>query len=66
MVQRFRDNWSPFGKMLPGGSVIFERIAPMETVSEKVSPLENVVVFIIFFAIILGFCGGVIAVWMMR
>ena len=30
---------------------------------EKVAP-ENVVVFLIFFGVILGFCGGVIAVWM--
>lgn len=28
------------------------------------SPLENVAVFLVFFAVILGFCGGVIAVWM--
>ncbi len=38
----------------------------METVSEKESPLENAVVFLVFFAVVLGFCGGVIAVWMTR
>lgn len=39
----------------------------MATAYEKEShPLENVAVFIIFFGIILGFCGGVITVWMMN
>jgi len=38
----------------------------MESISEKDSPLENVLVYLIFFAVILGFCGGVIAVWMTR
>ena len=38
----------------------------MESISEKASPLENVLVYLIFFAVILGFCGGVIAVWMTR
>lgn len=37
----------------------------MATAYEKESPLENVAVFIVFFGIILGFCGGVIAVWTM-
>lgn len=38
----------------------------METVSHPngSSPLENVAVFLVFFAVVLGFCGGVIAVWM--
>ena len=36
----------------------------MKSISEKTSPLENVAVFLIFFGVILGFCGGVIAVWM--
>jgi hypothetical protein len=36
------------------------------TESARESPLENVVVFIVFFALILGFCGGVIGVWMIR
>lgn len=31
----------------------------------KESPLENVIVFIVSFAIILGFCGGVIGMWML-
>jgi hypothetical protein len=44
--------------------LFFERIAAMESISEKTSPLENVVVFLIFFGVILGFCGGVITVWM--
>ncbi len=38
----------------------------MESITEKASPLENVLVYLIFFAVILGFCGGVIAVWMTR
>ena len=50
--------------MMPSAPAIFERIAAMESISEKGSPLENVVVFLIFFGVILGFCGGVIAVWM--
>ncbi len=38
----------------------------MDSVSQHngSSPLENVAVFLVFFAVILGFCGGVIAVWM--
>ncbi len=38
----------------------------MGTVSQKESPLENVLVFLIFFALVLAFCGGVIAIWMTR
>ena len=38
----------------------------MATTYDKESPLENVAVFLIFFGVILGFCGGVIAVWMMN
>ncbi len=38
----------------------------MATTYDKASPLENVAVFLIFFGVILGFCGGVIAVWMMN
>ena len=38
----------------------------MATAYEKESPLENVAVFLIFFGVILGFCGGVIAVWMLN
>jgi hypothetical protein len=34
-----------------------------ETIKE--SPLENVIVFIVSFSIILGFCGGVIGMWML-
>ncbi len=30
------------------------------------SPLENVIVFIVSFALILGFCGGVIGMWMLE
>lgn len=30
------------------------------------SPLDNVVVFIVSFALILGICGGVIGVWMLK
>ena len=36
----------------------------MATTYDKESPLENVVVFLIFFAVILVFCGGIIAVWL--
>jgi len=46
--------------------IFFERFAAMATTYEKESPLENVAVFLIFFGVILGFCGGVIAVWMMN
>jgi hypothetical protein len=38
----------------------------MKNEAIKESPLENVVVFIVFFALILGFCGGVIGVWMIK
>jgi hypothetical protein len=38
----------------------------MATTYDKGSPLENVAVFLIFFGVILGFCGGVIAVWMVN
>jgi hypothetical protein len=38
----------------------------MKNEAVKESPLENVVVFIIFFALIIGFCGGVIGVSMMK
>jgi hypothetical protein len=55
---------SSFGKHDPSATAIFERIAAMESISEKTSPLENVAVFLIFFGVILGFCGGVITVWM--
>jgi hypothetical protein len=62
--RKIRQIVSPFGKHYPSATAIFERIAAMESISEKGSPLENVVVFLIFFGVILGFCGGVIAVWM--
>jgi hypothetical protein len=32
----------------------------------KESPLENVIVFIVSFAIIIGFCGGVIGMWLLK
>ncbi len=43
---------------------LFERIIVMETVYKKESPLENVVVFLSFFGVILVFCGGIIAFWL--
>ena len=52
-------------KIFDSGRVcFFGRIVAMATTYDKESPLENVVVFLIFFAVILVFCGGIIAIWL--